>query len=225
MIDLLFSNLEMYTRFLMFLLVIVVSKYIYLKANKLYKLSNYKGLKIFSLAFLYFALAYTFNFFIALTDLFLINYNVSTWVNYIYFLFYYFISMAGLMLVYSLVWKDFEAKVSSFLGKILSKRYVLLHLVGLVMGITSLYRPEIMFMIILVLLLYAIILSYSNYVNSKLKLKKDFSQLYFITMILAFLGYLINFLPGFFPYIEIYVYLGTIVIFVLFLYGALKFNK
>ena len=146
-----------------------------------------------------------------------IKQSQSYLINIIYFLFYFFISMAGLMLIYSLVWKDFERKIGLF-----AKKGIFLHIFGLVIAYFSTSKPQVMFISMLFLFLYGIILSYSNYIKDK---SNKYTQLYFITMILGFMGYLFNFLLGFFPNIKNYVYLGTIFIFLFFLYGTLKFQK
>ncbi len=225
MIENLFLEIETIIKYIMFLIVIFISGYIYVKSIKLYKLSNYEGLKIFGLAFLYFALGFLFSFFIFLIDFLGIDYSINSKINFLYFLFYYFISMAGLMLVYSLVWKDFQNKINSSIGNILTKKYLLLNIIGLIIASVSLFRPVVMFLIMLILLLYSIILSYSNYTQSKLNTKNNFSQIYFITVVLTFLGYLSNFLLGFFPYLKIYVYIATIIVFLSFFYGTLKLEK
>lgn len=209
------NQIEIILRYLMFIVVILSSSFIYYKANKLYELSTYKGLRILSLSFLFFGLAYLGNFFISIFDIF---YNQLDYLYFIYimhFLFNYTITMAGVMLLYSLVWRDLE-------NSIIRSKYIILNLFGIFIALLSMFKIQIMFIILLTLLLYGSIISYSNYKN---KNKSHFSQLYFIIFILTFLGYLGNFLLGFFPLMQIYVYILTIIIFIIFLYGTFKFTN
>lgn len=226
--DFLVNNLELYFMYLKFFIVISVSIYIFIKSQELYKLSNYKGLRIFGLAFFFFGFAYSINFIIYILSLHLKPYDFSLLFLIIRFLFYYSISMAPLMLVYSMVWKDIENNLlceNLVLNKILQEKYLLLNFTGIIIGIISLYEVEVMFIISLILLSYAIIISYSNYIKNKiLNDKIIFSQLYFITMILAFIGYLVNFLLGFFPVIKFYEHIIMIIIFLIFFYGTLKYR-
>ena len=54
-----------------------------------------------------------------------------------------------------------------------------------------------MFVTQLMILTYAIFISYSNYKVAKEQKKHNFLELYFIAMILAFIAYLANFLQNF----------------------------
>ncbi len=222
MIDFFINNYELAIKLFTYLIIVGISLFIYFKAIKLHSLSNYKGFKIFGIAFLYFAIAYLLNFILVLMDFLLNFYNYQILGFLLFLVFYYSISMAGLMLVYSLVWKEFEKKDT----KLANNKILLLNIIGIIIGAGSIYDEGVMFLIILSLLSYAIILSYTNYKKIRITGKKnDFSQLYFITMVLAFIAYLSNFLVGFFPLIRIYVSLITTGIFLIFLYGVLKVTK
>ena len=186
------------------LIILVCCAIIAYRVNMLYRLSNYKGMRYFRNSFIFFFLAFLFRYIWKL-DISLIH-------NYALFFFIYTISMAGFYLAYSLVWKNFE--------KYKIQKEIMLHGIAVIIAVSDLYLGRMYFMFItqFAVLSYAIIISYSNYKQSGTAM----SQLYFITLSLALIGYIVNFLNNIiaplFQIFTYYVYAITAGMFVLFLF-------
>jgi hypothetical protein len=195
--------------------VMVLALFIYMKTKKIYDLTSHKGISFFRNAFLYFSLAFFARIMNILASPLLTGGMVAMAFT---VLFYYFLTMAGFSLVYSLVWKNLD-EIKDFL----------LMPLALVIALLSVYNEAIFFIIQIIILVYAIILSYSNYQEERNAKKHGFRQLYFIGLILAFIGYLANFasvfIVSFFPEIDLYAYAVTVCVFLLFSYGVMAATK
>ena len=191
-----------------------------IKARKFYALSSYKAIKYFSNAFLSFAVAFFTRFILLISTIIQTFWIRSITGTVLSLLFYYTLSLAGFYLLYSLVWKNFKG---IFLHKTSGKKEVLLHIAALGIAFITFFlqRMSLLFITQLIVLAYAISISYNNYKKAK---KRSFPQLYFIAMVLAFIGYLSNYLLGFiepfYPPSVLYVYAVTASIFIIFFYGA-----
>jgi len=217
------------------LVVVFCCLVIYLKTRRLYVISAYKGMLYFQNAFLWFAIAYVSRFLMIMTGindyvlfgLDFFGYGVIAY-NIFMLIFIYFLSLGGLFLVYSLVWKDFEQGLSDegIFAWLIDSRIYMLHAIALVVSVLViiLKAPDIMYVTQIALTGYGLLLTYNNYQKvSRHKTKHGFSQLYVLTMSLAFLGYVINFLSVFIfpimPMIFLYADIITTLIFLIFLYG------
>lgn len=223
---------------LFFIFVVLCSFLIYHRTNKLYKLSEYKGLRIFSLSFLFFSITYLVVYLPYFIDiLFLRNYMSLNFFMYYYLIFvflsFFFLSLASLFLVYSLMWKDFEKsklltliRNSKLKNNFIKKNsdYIIINIYAIAFAFLGLFKNLYFVIIMLVILIYAGIQSYSHYKKIRLENRKNtFAQFYFFAIVLAFMGYFGNFLLNFFPYIEVYVEMMIITIFIIFLFGTYRF--
>lgn len=195
-------------------IIILSCIFIYIKTRKIYQLSSHRGIYAFRNAFFYFGLSFLIRY-ISL----LVTQVVDVQLTYIIktisgIIFTYGLSMAGFSLVYSLVWKNLK-----------QKRYLLLHLLAIIIALlNTFYINSLAFYIQFAVLLYGINISYNNYKADRKKHK--FLQLYFIGLVLSFIGYFVNFLSGillpYFPNISLYAYTITASVFLIFVYGVRK---
>lgn len=201
------------------LIVLVCCIFIYAKTKRLYKISTYLGLNYFSNAFLYYGLGFLF---VYLRDW--IPYFIDAaqpLKPYMTIVIEYCLLMAGFFIVYSLLWKKLE-DISSSLP---ADKILMLHGIAIIIAVVDFLKTTgyIMYIIQLVLSLYAIFITYNNYISSK---KKGFMPFYFLAMILNFIGwasyFVAFFLFPFYPAIEIIIYAITSLIFIIFLLGIIK---
>jgi len=185
------------------LIVILSCAYVYFKTWKIYQLTGHKGLLAFRNAFMFWGIGFFLQFVINF-----VSYSIL-WVS-LHFIFYYFITAAPLLLVYSLVWKELEGKKQLFL-----------HLISLIVSALALYFGEwILFACVIAVLLYGANISYYNYQ----KAKKGFSQLYFIALVLGLIGYAANYVADNYlsalPNIFFYLLALDCAVFLTFAYGV-----
>lgn len=207
---------------ILFITIITSSLYIYKKTINYYKLSKHKGLKYFALTFLYLGLSALINFITKILNILIIKFQLDTTSNLIYlfqileFSYNYSITIASFLLIYSLVWKDLEKNKIKY-------KITILQISAIIITILNLKYSYILYTTNIILLVYGIIIAYTNHLTNKnQKIKNPFSQLYLISLILIFLIYFSNFLVGFFPILKIYQIFATILIFLIFFYGAIN---
>jgi hypothetical protein len=203
------------------LVVILINILIVIKADRFYKLSLHNGLRYFRNAFLFFGLAFASRYFLKfvfdLVSLYHIRF-VSV------YLFEFFLVVGGFFLLYSLLWRRFESPkpFSSLFNPITALFYVLALIIAL---IDLLWRFHyLLFISQIILFLYAVIISYSNYKRNRNTHK--FPKFYFVAMILALVVWILNFLAAVvFSWDMVFViniYILNSLFFLLFLYGLIK---
>jgi hypothetical protein len=180
---------------------------IYYRAKKLHDLVDHQGIRSFRDAFFWWGASFA----VRTVHVILANrYALVT--TFLAMAFFYCLALGAFYLVHSLVWK-----------RLIGDDTLLFHLfsIGLVAG-TLYYYPGMIFLACMILLGYAIAISYSNY-----KRAKGFHQFYFISLVIAFLAYLVNFLTIYFssPYFLILSYLATMAALLIFLAGVLRFTR
>ena len=195
-------------------IIVLSCLFIIFRTKKIYNLTSHKGIGAFRSAFFYWAIAYSVRIIATINLAADFNYVINILSG---LLFFYALSMAGFSLVYSLVWKNLTRNRNS-----------LLHIISIIIAFVNMfYVANLMFYTQLAVLLYGIHVSYHNYKKSGQKHK--FLQLYFIGLILAFAGYLVNFLSDLFTshykYISYYSHSITICVFLIFVYGVTKVLK
>jgi|ETNmetMinimDraft_2_1059921.scaffolds.fasta_scaffold11007_4 hypothetical protein len=196
--------------------IVAICLYISIKAHSLYELSSHKGIKYFRNAFVFFAFGFILRFVLNWLGG---SYGIEfPWImTAIEALFHYTMSMSGFYLVLSLIWKR--------LTGVVEKEYTL-HFLGVAIAILNFIgsTDNFMFFTMLGILAYAIIISYGNYVEDAGR--HYFLRLYYIVMVLAFVGWGANFLAQFvipfYPPFKWYVYLITWTVFGSFFYGVAK---
>jgi hypothetical protein len=191
---------------------------IVMKTNKLFKLSLHQGIRYFRNAFLFYGLAF-------ITRYFFIGASVFYSLNQI--LFEFFLIMAGFSLLYSLLWKKFERQELE-VSSLFNIRIILFYVLALIVVILDYLWKTYCFMfgLQIVIFIYAVIVSYMNYIKDK---DKKFLKLYFGVIILNLIEWILNFIVAtFFKWnqiIVINIYILNIIIFSLFLYGVLKVTQ
>lgn len=216
----------------LFTILFCVCAIIAIRARKLYSVSNYKGIKYFGNAFVFFAIAFFLRCMLDLVhyleDSSRITLRQFTIIHPIVeYTFIFSLSLAGLYLVYSLVWKNLQGVDIGNMN--LSTEFVLYLLAALITLGEEIIIPGVIYVAMILVFAYAIIVSYNNYKQARRKGKKGFHQLYFIVMVLGILGFLSNFLDflisGFFPTFYIYNVLINLMIFGILLYGVFFVTK
>jgi hypothetical protein len=182
-------------------IIIILCCYIYLKTDRIYRLSSHKGIKSFRDAFIFFAIAFAANIGVVFVKAY--PDQVILLIG-LHILFNYSLAMGGFYLVYSLVWKDLGA----------DWQYVL-HAAALAVAAIDFYLiKNATFVTQLILLAYGMMMSFSSYREGKQPMR----QLLFIALAIAFLGYMVNFasvfLTPYFPYFWLFAYIITLAAFV-----------
>jgi len=199
------------------LLIILVCGIIYIKTRELYELTGHKGIGYFRNVFLFFAISYLFNFLIITPN----NARGTSIPNVlllsIFFITIYASTIAISYLVYSVLWKKTH---KGFFGK----QWPIFIIAFIIALIPVLFQKTLLFVIIqAALFIFAVIMSFFN--NKRSKAKKGFSKLYFI-YILLFVFWILNTfataLPPFFLQIKVFVYLISLILFIIIVWGVLK---
>ncbi len=190
-------------------IIIAISLIIYFSTKELYELSKHKGIKYFRLAFLYFAIAYFFRTFI----LFIIRYfNIGRILDFsprlfgplTMFIFMYASTMAILYLLYSLIWK-----------KLGENKLKLFHIIAIAISAVSIFTRSIgiLLWIQILLMIFVITTGYQSYK------KQDKKKSLYIIYVLLFIFWILNILdiiiPDFFRLIKLFIYLVSILLFLI----------
>ncbi|MFH1326685.1 MAG: hypothetical protein ABIH59_00985 [archaeon] len=202
------------------LVAILVSVLIVFKSHKLFRLSSHNGIRYFRNAFFFYGIAFVIRYFLKffIEESFIVN-----------AFFEFFLVMAGFFLLYSLLWKRFESFAYKPFSSLFNARISLFYALAVVIVILDflLKGYYFMFLIQILVFLYATILSYKNYKKDNYKHK--FPRFYFLAMLLAFFAWILNALAAVYfewnPLAMMNTYLLNSVFFLLFLYGIIKVTR
>lgn len=192
----------------------IFSSYIYFKTSKVYELTQHEGIRFFRQAFLFYGIS-----FFSLGIFKIFNpYTVIGSSDPFRILLGYMLSIAGFLIVFSMIWKDFED---------LSSRISLLHGASIIISFVDSYEfKNLILMVQIAVFSYALIILYNKYKSEK---KSKFLQLYLIGIILGLIGYMINFasilISIFVPSFRYFTYAFTATIFALVAYIVHKSLK
>lgn len=201
------------------IIIISICLLIYYKTKESYELSQYKGIKYFRNTFLFFALAYFFQFatrFVRFTlfltrsrDFFFITGSLAL------FLTMYASIMAITYLIYSFLWKSFDKKYPNIV--------LYLHGIALLVSlvIISLGNTLLFFLLQVALLLFAILASGTHITKSEKK-KGPLHAIYVLLIVFWLLSIIDAVLPRFFITTQLVIYAISIALFVTILYKVLK---
>ena len=200
-------------------IIIVCSLMIYFGTKDLYKLSAHKGIKYFRKAFLFFAIAYFFRFFIKSVMIFfnlrgILEFSPRIFGGFTLFIFMYASVMAIFYLLYSVMWKKWNHD---------SKKIYFFHFLAIAISIISVVSRSIKILLSLHVFLFVLILLivYIAYKNSK---KREHSL--YLIYILFFSFWTLNMIstsvPNFLPLFQLIIYLISTGLFLLILYKVLK---
>ncbi len=202
------------------LIVVFVCSIIVLKTDRLFKISDYQGLRYFRNSFFFFGIAFLTRYILGLGggEGFPPYYSSA-----IKILFEFFIIVAGLLLFYSLIWKRVEK--SKHYHSFFNLNMFVLYSVALIITIASSIFNGGGIMCIFQVLLF-LFMGVVIYVNQK---KDNFARLYFLTITIGLIIWILNTLLYFFwnwnSLVEIIVYGLNIVFFSLFFYTVIKLTE
>lgn len=202
-------------------LLLIPSFIIFFKSREIYNFSRYKGLKYYSLAFLYISIGFLIRYVVMLTKLFEGKVGTITHLNIFVLIMEFFIVLPGFFLLYSLIWQNFEKK--HFSSKITFPQY-LIYFLAFLTAFADFIMQNLFMMYItqIILFLFATIIALNKYV----KKKNNYLQLFFISMFLFFVAWTINFIAQYtidqVPIMRFYAYIITFSVCFILLYMTLK---
>ncbi len=203
------------------LLVLFICSIVVLKTDRLFKLSDYQGLRYFRNSFFFYGLAFFFRFILGVIP------NISEKSFYFlntHFLFEFFIIVAGFFLLYSLVWKNFEKK--KLHNSLFNLNAGFFYFSGFLIGFFDfiLKSPILMYLSQIILFLIMVIISYLNFSSNKNS--SNFLKNYFIIILVGLTSWILNLSLRYFPIensvVQIGIYGLNILFFVFFLYAIIK---
>jgi len=201
--------------------IIVCSLMVYYATKEMYELSSYKGIKYFRQAFLFFAIAYFFRYFI---EFFLFLFNIKNildfspmyigWIS--LYIFLYASAMAVFYLLYSVMWKKWNhSKSRIFIFNICA---IIIALFG------ATFRDMLISLMLNIILL--IFVSFILYIAYKDSIDRKKGKNLFIIYILLFVFWVLNvidiLLPRFLQLYQLIIYIVSTLLFMIILYKVLK---
>ena len=204
-------------RLLYSLLIVIICFTIVMKTNRIFKISLHNGIRYFRNAFLFYGIAFSIRYFLSAP-------------NYFYMIrpvFEFFMVMGGFFLFYSLIWKKFENK--NDVSSLYNSGVMVFYLFSIIIATLDTLWGNYNFMYVsqIVIFLIASVISYQNYRDSKKG--QGFLKLYFVVMILSLIAWTLNFVFDTFLGVRLRflanVYGLNIIVFLVFLFGVLKFTK
>jgi len=202
-------------------IIIICSLMIYFATKEMDKLTSYKGIKYFRLAFLFFAFAYFFRYFI---QFFLFSFNLKGILEFSpmffgaisLFVFLYFSSMAIFFLLYSVMWKKWNHSKLTI---------ILFNVFALIIAFASIFFRGIFVYLIInfILLLVVLFILFIAYKDSKKKSKAGSPFIIYLLLSIFWILNITNILiPKFLSIYQLLVYLISILLFMIILYKVLK---
>jgi hypothetical protein len=227
MLDWIILNKELMKIFYL-LLIGLICTIIVFKSHRLFKISEHQGIRYFRNAFFFYGIAFLIRYFLGAlssqVNIFSFYYGYT-----INVLFEFFLVMAGFFLLYSLLWKRFENVTPPPISSLFNPMIILFYGMALIIVILDFIWATHNFMFVsqIIIFIFAIIISYGNYVINGAK--GNFLKFYFIAMILSFITWVLNFAASsifnWSQMILMAVYGLNIIMFLLFLYGVIKITK
>jgi hypothetical protein len=206
---------------LIYSIIIMVScLVIYFKTREMYNLSSHKGIKYFSLAFLFFAVTYFLRFFSKILILSLMITGIRFLPREFDTLFSLLVLYAGFMTTFYLLYSISKKRLSNILPESTDILHVLAIFISSAVVILNL--PMLFIGTSAILLFYMLIVVYSDYISSKKnKIQAGFLIVYFLLILFLMLNILDLFITFFGP-IQTIMYIVSLSLFLLILYKVLK---
>lgn len=194
---------------------------IYLKTNEIYKLSQHKGIKYFRMAFLFLGITYFLRFFIKILLLSLLITGTR---------FYpiEFVSLTSLLVLYTgfmTTFYLFYGLSKRTLGKILPESTDTVHVLAIFLSsiVVFLNMPMIFVGISASLLVYMLLVGYSDYVSSQKKKKlTSLNIVYFLLILFSMLNIFDILIPDVFGALQRLIYIASVSLFLIILYKVLN---
>lgn len=209
------------------LLIGLICFIIVIKTNKLFKISFHQGIRYFRNAFFFYGIAFIARYFLVA----LINYGIldQLYRSISIIFFEFFLIMGGFFLLYSLLWRNFEYSETSSSSSLFNSRISLFYIMAFILVFLDYIWGTLCFMFFSQILLFVFvsIIAFMNYKKNGKNHK--FLKFYFLAMLLNLVAWSLNTLAALFlnynQKIMINIYVINVIIFLLFLYGIIKFTR
>ena len=197
-----------------------ICAFIVLKTDRLFQISLHRVIRYLRNAFFFYGVG------------FFIRYILSPYIpNYffIFSLFEFFLVMGGFFLLYSLLWKNFESPREKSVSSLFNLGIFIFYLISIVIVLLDYFWQTYYFLFISQILIFLIVaaISCSKYLQDKIKHR--FMKQYFFAMLVGLIAWILNALASLLfslnPFVVIIIYLLNVIIFLIFLYGILKFTR
>ncbi len=204
------------------LAIALICAIIVIKTDRLFRLSFHQGIRYFRNAFLFYTLGFLIRYIPGVVD-FEFNFNITN------LLFEFFLIMAGFFLFYSLLWKKFDSPDEPKFSSLFNLKIFMFYIMAFVIALLDVLWATHYFLFLSQIILFAFttFISYFNYRKNSSKGK--FLKFYFVAMLLSLFAWILNFFAALtFDWNQILlinVYGLNIIIFLLFLYGVIKFTN
>jgi len=211
------ENKELF-RFFYSLIIVFICLIIFLKTDRLFRISRHQRIRYFRNAFFFYGAAFIFRYAIGIFPI----YPTIT-----KGLFEFFMVMGGFFLFYSLLWKRFETNKET--SSLFNSKIFIFYILALIVASLDYLWIGYFFMFFsqIILFGFASIISYKNYKKGGGEHK--FLKLYFVVMVLNFITWGLNFIFASFLDWRLRwlanIYVLNVIIFLIFLYGVIKVTK
>lgn len=157
--------------------------FIVLKTDKLFRLSQHRGIQYFRNAFFFYGIG------------FFVRYFFPLFIDNLFFqqyFFEFFFMIGSFSLLYSLVWKNFERYHSNYHTSLFNLNLIVFYLISIIVPILDYFWSfhKVLFIMQMVIFVFASALSFRNYFYSN---RKNFSKYYFLIMFLSLVFWILNF--------------------------------
>lgn len=208
------------------LIITLICFIIVLRTHKLYRISLHKGIRYFRNAFFFYGIGFFAKYVLeSLAFIFRMDTVVTQIIS---ILFKFFLVMAGFFLVYSLLWKKIETSKDDYSSSLLNLKISIFYTMAIIIVILDSVWLTHFFTFASQIIVFALasIISLVNYQRNP---QRQFLKFYFIAMVLSLIAWILNaFIALYFQLnsvISISIFLINTFIFLLFLYGVVKFTN
>ena len=222
--DFILNNREIFKLIYAFV-IILISTLIVFRAHNLFRISSHDGIRYFRNAFFFFGAGFFIRYFVIL---FFETQPLLQYAFLIDILFEFFLVMGGFFLLYSLVWKKFEAPGGESKSSLLNPRIFIFYLMAIIIVILDFAWGGHRFLFVSQVAVF-FLASIISYINCKKRADIEFPKFYFIAMTLALVVWILNTLAALVfnwdPIVMINIYILNLIFFLLLLYGVVKALK
>lgn len=203
------------------LVIVFICAIIVLRTDRLFKLSDYQGLRYLRNTFVFYFLAFLFRFILGRIENPLPNYG-QLYFQSVNFLFEFFVIMAGFFLFYSLIWKYIEKEKNYH--SLFNVKIGFLFAVALMFSVLDFWSSGYLLMYVSQIILFAVmgVISFRNYITNG-------NKYYFFMIMMGLVSWLLNAFAYFFlqgsDVMQIYAYAINMVFFLFFLYGTMRMTR